>query len=390
MKRIILYTGKGGVGKTTFAAATALRAAELGHKTLVISTDAAHSLADSFNKDFSDELTELYPNLFGLEINVANEIEESWGAINDYLTHFLRRRGYEDVVAEELAILPGMDEILSIIKLKEFFDKGRFDTIVVDCAPTGSALRMLTFSDVFKWYMEKLFSVERKVVKTIRPVAERLIAAPLPKDNVYAAVERVYEKIKGLREILSTPEITSIRLVCNPEKMIVKETQRAYTYFNLFGFPMDMVVVNKILPPEGITGSYLEKWIDIQKTHIKEIKDSLAPLPILEAPLFERELYGKELLLRLAGEAFRGNDPAEIFYKGKPLNIRKIPEGYTLSMKMPFASKEDIDLWVKGSELTLKIINVKRTLFLPRTLASCKLYKASFEDGVLKVIFKKT
>ena len=265
MVRIILFTGKGGVGKTTIAAATAYRCAELGYKTLIYSTDAAHSLSDSFNKEIGRKRIAITHNLYAQEIDVNEELKKNWGPIKDFIKQFLKHRGLDNVIADELAVFPGMEEIFSMLELKERYVEGLFEVIIIDCAPTGETLRLLAGPDIAKWYMEKIFNIERTVFKAVRPMARHFVDLPLPGDDVFESMESLYKNLVGIKEVLTDREVSSIRIVLNPEKMVIKESQRAYTFLNLFGYMVDAVIANRVLPAE-VKDPYYGEWKKIQKT----------------------------------------------------------------------------------------------------------------------------
>jgi len=383
--RVILYTGKGGVGKTTIAAATGIRLAELGYKTLVMSTDAAHSLADAFDLELGPTPKEVVKNLFLEEVDVNYELKVNWGKIRGFIAEFLRHRGFEDLAAEEFAIFPGMEELFSLLKLKEYYEREEYEVGVIDCAPTGNTLRMLSFPDVIGWYMEKFFHIQRRIVKTIRPVAERIIHAPLPTDDVYYSVEELYLKIDGVNEILTDPDISSVRIVFNPEKMVIKESQRILTYLNLFHIPIDSVYANRILPEEK--SPFIEKRKKIQEEYLKLAEEAFSPLPIFYAPFYEEEMIGAKLLSKMAKEMFGDRDPAEIFSKERPVIYEKTEEGYTMSLRLPSVKKEDIEILSRGDELIIQIKNVKRNILLPRSLSGMKVGGARFEGDILRISF---
>jgi arsenite-transporting ATPase len=254
--RIILYTGKGGVGKTTISAATAVRCAELGHKTIVMSTDPAHSLADSLDCKIGVKPKKMSENLVAEEINVHEELKKNWGRIQTYIKKFLKSRGFEDLMAEEFAVFPGMEELFSLLKLREYAENESYEVAIIDCAPTASTVRMLSVPDVIRWYMDRFFDIERRIVKTVRPIAERITKVPFPTDDVYDSVEELFHKVEGMKDILTDSKKASIRLVFNPEKMVIKESQRAYSYLNLFGFTVDAVIANRgrVRPAPHIRG----------------------------------------------------------------------------------------------------------------------------------------
>lgn len=386
--RIILYTGKGGVGKTSVSAATGLRSAELGYRTLVLSTDAAHSLSDSFDREIGKAPVVVAKNLHAQEIDVNHELIVNWGKIQDFLVKFLKRQGFEDFMAHEFSIFPGMEELFSLLVLERYDSSDSYDVAVIDCAPTGSTIRMLSFPDIIRWYMEKVFHIERKIVKAVRPVAERIAHIPLPTDDVYLSIEDLYLKVHDIKEILTESESSTIRLVCNPQKMVIKESQRVYTYLNLFGFSVDAVIMNRILPEE-VTDSYFGQWKKAEKKHLQEATESFQPIPIFPCNLFNREIVGLKLLSTMAKDIFGDEDPTKVFFREKPMAIAKQNGDYVLSLKLPFAEKKDLDIWVKGDELILTIGNFKRNIFLPRSLSSLKVRGARFQDEHLMVTFGK-
>ncbi len=386
--RIILYTGKGGVGKTSISAATGVRSAELGRRTLVISTDTAHSLADSFDMKIGKEPVKLMEGLYAQEIDVNNELAVNWGKIQEFVVKFLKKQGFEDFMAHEFSIFPGMEELFSLLVLEKYYEERSYDVAIIDCAPTGSTIRMLSFPDIIQWYMEKVFHIERKIVKAVRPVAERIANIPLPTDDVFYSIEDLYTKVHEIKRILTNHATSSIRLVCNPQKMVIKESQRVYTYLNLFGFTVDAVIMNRILPEE-IKDPHFGRWKKSQKRHLREASDSFHPVPIFNCSLFNQEVVGVDLLVRMAQDIFGDEDPTQIFFREKPMEITKRNGEYVLSLKLPFTAKEELDMWVRGDELILTIGNIRRNIFLPRSLSSLKVRGAKLEDNHLRVIFGK-
>ncbi|GBC99874.1 Arsenical pump-driving ATPase [bacterium HR17] len=384
--RVLLYTGKGGVGKTSVSAATALRCADLGYRTLVMSTDPAHSLADAFALPIGSAPTPLADNLFGLEIDPFREIEANWATVKDYLVTLFASQGVGDIVAEELSILPGMDELFSLLKIRQFYEQRAYDVIVVDCAPTGATLRLLHFPEMIGWYMRRLFHVERKIVGTIRRFRDELFSVPLPGDEVYETVERLYQRVSEMKAVLADPEVTSVRLVLNPEKMVIEETRRAYTYLNLFGFVCDAVVANKVLPDE-VTDRYFAQWKASQQRYLDEVEASFGDLPIFKVRLYEREVVGVDALRRMANDLFGDRDPTERFAAVEPFRIQKRGDDYWLEMRLPFAQKGEIQLWRKGDELIVRVSAIKRHLVLPHVLAKRQVRDAKLDGAWLKVRF---
>lgn len=384
--RIILYSGKGGVGKTSLSAATAIRAARQGHRTLVVSTDSAHSLGDALDRPLSGEPTEIAPRLQAIEIDVNRELSTHWGTIHAYLTRFMAFRGVDETVAEEIAILPGMEELFSLVRVRGWADSRRYDVIVIDCAPTGDTVRMLAVPEVLSFYFSRIFPIQRRVVNTVRPVAQRMTDMPLPTDDVFGSVQSIYQQMEGVGPLLQDPKHSSIRIVLNPERMVINESQRLYTYLSLFGFPVDAVVANRVLPEEA-RSAYFDRWFDIQAGHLKAARQAFEPLPFFQAPLFDREMVGLEMLDRFGSRVFGERDPAAVLHRDKPIEIRKERGGYALYVRLPFANKDRIEVWAKGDELSIQVDNQRRHFVLPRTLAGRPVTAAAFEEQRLRVAF---
>jgi arsenite/tail-anchored protein-transporting ATPase len=384
--RVILYSGKGGVGKTCLSAATAIRAAALGHRTLVVSTDSAHSLADALDRPVGGEPVEVLPRLQALEVDVNRELASHWGVIHEYLTRFMTFRGVDETVAEEMAILPGMEELLSLLRVKAFVDSGRFDLIVIDCAPTGDTVRMLAVPEVLSFYFSRIFPIQRTVVKTVRPVAQRMTDMPIPKDDVFAALKELYDQMEGMGPLLQDPRHSSIRIVLNPERMVINESQRLYTYLNLFGFPVDAVIANRVLP-EAARSSYFDRWFDIQAGHLATARSAFDPLPFFEAPLFDREMVGTDMLDAFGRRVFGETDPAAVLHQEKPIEVKKERGSYVLFIRLPFAEKDRIQVFTRGDELVVQVDNQRRHLMLPRSLAGRAVKSAAFADQRLRVAF---
>ena len=385
--RIILYTGKGGVGKTSISAATAIRCAALGYRTLVMSTDAAHSLSDSLEVELGDEPTPVAKDLFGLEIDVEQELQKNWGRIQSFIKrNLIRTAGFNDLIAEEFAVFPGMEELFSLLKLKAYYEAEAFDVAIVDCAPTAGTIRLLSFPDIAQWYMEKVFHVERRIMKLVRPVVNPMIDLELPSDDIYGSVEELYKRLDGMKDILSEESTSSIRLVMNPEKMVIRESQRAYAYLCLFGFPVDAAVVNRIYPQDA-GGSYLERWREIQGEYLKEVADAFSPLPMLRSHFREDEVVGQQHLTAMAEDLFGDDDPTQIYREEQPLRISGDDGHYEVSLYLPFTTKDDVDVWIHGDELVIRIRNFKRHILLPRSLATRDIGEAKLDNGRLRVQF---
>jgi arsenite-transporting ATPase len=336
--RILLFTGKGGVGKTTIAAATALRAAELGHRTLVMSSDPAHSLADALDRPLGPEPVEIEANLYGQEIDVYYSIQKYWGTLREYILQVFKWQKVDEVLAEELAALPGMEEGAAFIWVERFYEEGEFDLIVIDSAPTGETLTLLSLPQAGRWWMERIFPVQRKVAKALSPFIRAVTDLPLPEDETYEEVEDLYEKLIQIHEVLSDPEASSIRLVVNPERMVLQEARRAYTYLQLYGYPVDAVIVNRILP-EGSSDPLFQKYLKAQKRYLREIEEAFAPLPILRIPHLGQEVFGIPLLRRIGEKLYPERDPTEVFFKEKPYRLTPENGGYLLEIHLPFLEK---------------------------------------------------
>ncbi|MBD1851891.1 TRC40/GET3/ArsA family transport-energizing ATPase [Leptolyngbya sp. FACHB-711] len=388
--RVILMTGKGGVGKTSVAAATGLRCAELGYKTLVLSTDPAHSLADSFDLELEHAPREVRPNLWGAELDALMELEGNWGAVKRYITQVLQARGLEGVAAEELAILPGMDEIFSLVRMKRHYDEGEFDVLIIDSAPTGTALRLLSLPEVAGWYMRRFYKPLQAVSAALRPLVEpifRPIAGfSLPNKEVMDAPYEFYEQIEALEKVLTDNTKTSVRLVTNPEKMVIKESLRAHAYLSLYNVATDMVVANRIIPDQ-VTDPFFQRWKENQQQYRQEIHDNFRPLPVKEVPLFSEEMCGMAALDRLKETLYANEDPAQVYYKETTLRVVQEQNQYSLEVYLPGIPKNQVELSKTGDELNIRIGNHRRNLVLPQALAALQPAGAKMEEDYLKIRF---
>jgi arsenite-transporting ATPase len=384
--RVILFTGKGGVGKTTLSAATALLCARRGYKTLVISTDAAHSLSDALETPLSNTPQEIFPNLFGQEIDALEQVEKRWGEIKDYLIAFFSSQGINSIEAEELSVFPGMEELFSLMEIRNYYRSQEFEVIIVDCAPTGDTLRLLSAPEITDWYLKHIFPIGRTAAKAVRPVANRVLPFPFPEDSVFEAIKNISLQLAEMKEILENGEKTTIRLIVNPEKMVIKEAQRAYMFFNLFGYTVDLIVVNRLLPPE-VEDAYFERWKALHQEYLQMIEEIFSPLPIITLPLYQKEIVGLQSLEMVARALYGEKDPAALFYHHRPIEIEKLDGGYSLSIRLPFTEKKDIQLFQKGEELLVRVGSFKRNLLIPRVLLGREIRAARMEGDRLKIFF---
>jgi arsenite-transporting ATPase len=385
--RTVLYTGKGGVGKTSVAAATALGAARSGKKVLVMSTDPAHSLSDAFDAEVGPEPREMAEGLFAQEMDQGTMIQEHWAEVQEYMTTFFEWQGTEALAAEELAMLPGMDEIFGLLMVRRHHQEGLYDALVVDAAPTGETLRLLSLPDQMGWYVEKVFPMQRRAAKLVRPFARRAMTnalPPLPEDSFFGALQRFYDAVAGVGEVLTDPEKTSVRLVTNAEKMVIAESRRAYTYLNLYDYAVDAVIVNRLLP-DSVSDPYFARWREAQVRHLRSIEEAFSPLPIFKARLFEREMYGLEALGALAEEIFGGEDPLRRFSRGSAHDIVKSNGGYEVVLNLPLVEKGSVDLSKKGAELLVRVGGYRRNVLLPDSMVRLHAAGARIDGDKLRI-----
>jgi arsenite-transporting ATPase len=384
--RTLLFTGKGGVGKTTIAAATAVRCAAAGHRTLIISTDPAHSLADAFDVPLETEPREIAAGLWGQQLDAQDRMEESWGEIKDFLADVFDWAGLDAVEAEELSVLPGLDEVFALTDIKTYADSGDWDVLVVDCAPTAETIRLLSLPDILSWYMDRVFPIGRRVNRIVGPVLSRLSSMPVASDDVFRTTSRFYDRLDGVKAILADPERSSIRLVVNPERMVIAEARRTYTYLSLFGYRVDAVVANRLLP-DDIEDPWFDRWKQAQAEQMVVIEEGFAPLPILRSALLPTEPIGLERLAELAEALYADTEPTEVLHHGEPLRITRDDTGYELSLELPFADHDDLDVGRHGDELLIRIGPYRRAIALPDSLRRRTVVGARFRDGVLRVAF---
>ncbi|HEY4377370.1 MAG TPA: ArsA family ATPase [Acidimicrobiales bacterium] len=385
--RILLFTGKGGVGKTTTAAATALAAAGQGLRTVVMSTDPAHSLADSFGVELGDELSEVAPNCFAQQLDAQARMESSWFEIRDYLRGVFDWAGLDDIEAEELSVIPGLDEVFALGDIKAFDASGEWDALVVDCAPTAETIRFLSLPDILGWYMERLFPVGRRLTKLVGPVVAKMAGGvPVAGDEVFGATQRFYERLEGVKDLLTDASRSSVRLVVNPEKMVVAEARRTYTYLSLFGYPVDAVVVNRLLP-DAIDDPWFASWRESQETHLKTIEEGFAPTPVLRAELAPHEIVGIERLTEFGAALYGDRSAAAVLHDGHPFRIDTWGDDHVMTIELPFASRDDLDVSQVDDELVVTVGPYRRALVLPDSLRRRPVTGAALSEGTLRVTF---
>jgi len=386
-----MFTGKGGVGKTSLAAATGMKLAELGHRTLIMSIDPAHSLADCFDLDndlFRAQTSDPLPvsqQLSIFELNIQKEIKRHWQEISSYVSAVLRTTGISGVEAEELAILPGMEELSAMMYINQYRRENRYDVIVLDAAPTAESLRFISMPTTLDWYMKHIFPFQRNLLKAVRPIANRVAPFELPTDSYFVNIRELFEKLDGIDEIMGDSQTTSVRLVTNPEKMVLRETQRAFVYFSLHGLTVDSIIVNRVLPAE-VKDVWFNDWHMSQENVLREIEEYFAPVPVKRVPLFSHEVLGKQRLQELAALLYpRGEDPSAVTRTEKPYSFEKRNGTYEIRVLLPFATKGEIGLFKKGDELVVEIGTLRRHIGLPRSMASLSPSRAKLEKGLLTV-----
>lgn len=385
--RIILYTGKGGVGKTSIAAATACKIAGEGKKVLIMSTDQAHSLSDSFDVKLGSEPIKIADNLYGMEIDTVIENEKTWGSLKGYIEKLMFLKSKETIESEELLVFPGFEELLSLIKIKDIYDESKYEVLIVDCAPTGETMSLLKFPDLFKWWMEKIFPIKRKGAKIAKPIVEATIKIPLPTEETFDDIEYLYSKLNELHSLMQNKEVVSIRIVTTPEKIVVKEAKRSFSYLHLFDYNVDGIIVNKIFPEISLKG-YFEGWKKIQGESIEDIMSSFNDIPVFKLELMEDELRRYKMLKEVAYEIYGEVKPEDVLFQDKIFTVKKEKNYHKLSIKMPFINKSELKLSQSGDEITIGVKNEKRSLILPTKLQSKEIIKAKYDDGNLNIYFE--
>jgi arsenite/tail-anchored protein-transporting ATPase len=383
--RTILYTGKGGVGKTSVAAATARRCAGDGLRTLVLSTDPAHSMSEALEAELGAEPSQVSDRLWGQEVQAQEEMERNWSAMQEWLGEMLVDQGVDRISAEELTVPPGADELFSLLALKRHHEAGEFDVLVVDCAPTGETLRLLSFPDVARWWLDKVFPFERQIMAAARPIVRSVLDVPMPGASVIEDVRGLVGNLIAMNEILRDRERATIRLVMNPDKMVIGEAMRTFTYLNLYGYLTDAVVVNRVFPDE-VEGTYFGAWRERQREHLERVHSAFAPVPVLLAPYFEAEVAGPVMLDRLADELYSDERaPAAVLHESLSTELTVNERRAQVRLQMPFADRGDISLKKIGPELVVRVDGQKRTIMLPPALAAWRPTEARLADGALVV-----
>jgi arsenite/tail-anchored protein-transporting ATPase len=384
--RIIIYTGKGGVGKTSVAAATALRSARMGHKTLLMSTDAAHSVSDSLEVPLSGQVTKVGDNLDAIEVDMLYELETRWKEIQKYISDFLLSQGMDAVSSKEMAVLPGMELMSALFYVEDFYNKKQYDVIVLDTAPTGETMRLLTFPEVSEWYTDRLYGMVKNMLRVARLTVGKMMSTPLPSEELLKDIEILGERMKAVQKILQDPNTTSIRLVVNPEKMVINETKRAFTYLCLYNLTVECLVVNRLYPEGG--NCYFEEKLAEQAKYMQIIDESFSPLKILKAYQMPIELVGQQSLVKLGDMVFGDSDPIVHFSTEKPMDIYSKDGMDIIAIKLPFAMKDKINLYKHSDSLLVEVGQYRRSISLPTTFARKEPEKAEFKEGRLLIMFK--
>ncbi|MEN3034473.1 MAG: TRC40/GET3/ArsA family transport-energizing ATPase [Aquificaceae bacterium] len=393
--RVILYSGKGGVGKTTIACASAIRLASLGYRVILISLDPAHSVSDAFDLQEIERLKtkglpkEVLPNLFIQEIDIQEELQRHWGDVYKFLELLFNRTGFNSFLSEELAVLPGMEEVTSLLYVKKYMQEKSYDAIVLDLPPTGESLRFVAMPWILRWYMKSVFKTERTLTGIVRPIVKRLTDIPVPEDSYFRAIESFYKKIEGIENVLLDTKTTSVRLVANPEKMVIRETQRAFMYFSMFGMNVDCVFINRVYEETLSDCPKLSGWIKTQSKHLSEVESLFSPVPLIKVPLMSDEVVGKDRLNALSEAIFREINPIDILYDGKPYEFLKENDKTLIKIKVPFITKEGLSVIKSDDELLVRWGNFKSTILLPRGVRELEPDGARIENGYLTISLKE-
>ncbi|MBN2033122.1 MAG: ArsA family ATPase [Deltaproteobacteria bacterium] len=391
--RIIFFAGKGGVGKTSAAAATGVRAAETGKRTIIMSLDVAHSLSDIFDLDKGlmdlnrGKPLQVGEKLWIQELDILEEVSKNWKDIHSYLSLLLNTTGLDEILAEELAILPGMEEVSLLLYINRYVKGKDYDVIILDCAPTGESIRFISIPTALEWYIKKIFKMERTLAKYVGPIAKKIYDVPIPGEEYFDAIEHLFERLRGVDRILTDPETTSVRLVANPEKIVLKETQRAFMYFCLYRMNIDAIIMNRLLPSD-VTDDYFQSWRENQKRYFRKAEEYFHPVPLFPVNLFKVEVLGYDSIKHLANDIYGERNPLDRFFTDKPYELFKRDGAYELRMSLPFVSRESVELNKVSDELIIRVGGFKRQILLPRQVASSASVKAKLEGRHLSIFFR--
>lgn len=388
MERILIFTGKGGVGKSSMAAAHARASAREGKKTLLVSTDMAHNLGDIFEVELEKEAVPVVPDLDILEIDPGYVMDQEFGEVKEAMLKLLSSTNAENFDFDQISILPGVDELFSLLKILKIYETRMYERIIVDCAPTGETLSLLKFPELLSWYMEKFFPIEKIAMRVLSPVSKRLFDLELPNRRAMSDIEKIYAQLIQLEELLRNREVTSIRLVSVPEKMVVEETKRNYMYMNLYNFQVDGLYINRILP-EGMENAFFDEWMKIQGGYIKELEEVFGGIPIYKVPWFDSELTGIAGIERVEQEVLAGREIFAVHSDIQGERYEQTHEGYEMKLQLPFIQKEDIKLHESDSEVIVRIGNFKRNIPKPNVLRGHMLGGAKLDAGMLTIQFIK-
>ena len=387
MGRIIIFTGKGGVGKTSIASAHALKASQNGMKTLIVSTDMAHNLKDIFMKDIGKEYSEIANNLYALEIDPNHEMNNNYGNMFKAFKNMMPETSLENEnLLEDMVVFPGIEELFSLIKIKEIYEKNIFDLIVVDCAPTGETLSLLKFPELLSWYIEKLFPIGKVALKVLRPISKVAFKIEMPDKHALNDIEKLYVSLCELQSLLKNRNVCSIRLVTIPEKMVVEETKRNYMYLNLYNFNVDGIYINRVIPLE-IENNFFDEWKKIQGEYIEKLNEVFLDMPTYKVKWYEIDINGFEGLQRIINDSLEDENIFNVLKINSNETFKKLENGYSLTLKIPFAEKDDFDLFESSNEIIIKIGNFKRNIPLPDVVRKYSISNAKFENGELNIIF---
>ncbi len=387
--RLIIDTGKGGVGKTSVSVATAKRCADLGYRTIIMSTDAAHSVADSMDIELNGKITNVLPNLDALEIDIVTEMRIRWNDIQSYISEFMESQGITGLSAEEMAILPGMELIAALMYVIDFDRNDRYDVVIMDTAPTAETLRLMSFPDVSSWYADRLFRIAKKLLSLARFTVGRFMDVPLPSTDVLKSIERMKNLMGEAKTILEDPKKTTVRLVVNPEKMVISETKRAYSYLSLYNKNVECLIINRVYP-EGIEGEFFKSKYEEQTKYMAYIHEVFDPMKMLVAYQRPSELVGWDMLDKLADDLYGDTDPSQVYSDRSPLRFVTEDGGYNIELDLPFKHKGDIQLFkAKDDSVIVLVGSQKCNIALPDTLKKARMKGAEMKDGKLIIRFVK-